>query len=85
MGQLRILCAALLAAFGAAVQAGPLAYVPNEKSATLSVIDTATDTRQADIPAGQPDREMVVTGPPKANAYAADGAPTPAALGFARA
>jgi glycyl-tRNA synthetase beta chain len=39
----------------------------------------------ADIPVGQPDREMVVTGPPKANAYAADGSPTPAALGFARA
>ncbi len=39
----------------------------------------------ADIPAGQPDREMVVTGPPKANAYAADGSPTPAAAGFARA
>jgi glycyl-tRNA synthetase beta chain len=39
----------------------------------------------ADIPAGQPDREMVVTGPPKANAYTADGSPTPAAVGFARA
>lgn len=39
----------------------------------------------ADIPAGQPDRDMVVTGPPKANAYAADGSPTPAAAGFARA
>ena len=30
-----------------------MAYVPNEKSATLSVIDTATDRRSADIPAGQ--------------------------------
>jgi glycyl-tRNA synthetase beta chain len=39
----------------------------------------------ADVPAGQPDRDMVVTGPPKANAYAADGSPTPAAAGFARA
>ncbi|MCX6560359.1 MAG: glycine--tRNA ligase subunit beta [Candidatus Aminicenantes bacterium] len=39
----------------------------------------------AEIPAGQPDRDMIVTGPPKANAYAADGSPTPAALGFARA
>ena len=38
----------------------------------------------AEIPAGQPDRDMVVTGPPKAAAFAADGSPTPAALGFAR-
>ena len=53
MAPLRTLCAVLLAAFGAAAQAGPLAYVPNEKSATLSVIDTSTDARQADIPAGQ--------------------------------
>ena len=49
MGLPRILCAALLAAFGAAVQAGPLAYVPNEKSATLSVIDTATDARHVAV------------------------------------
>ncbi|MDD8025100.1 MAG: glycine--tRNA ligase subunit beta [Acidobacteriota bacterium] len=39
----------------------------------------------AEIPAGQPDREMVVTGPPKAAAYAADGSPLPSAIGFARA
>ncbi len=38
----------------------------------------------AGLPAGQPDREMVVTGPPKSAAFAADGSPTPAALGFAR-
>ncbi len=38
----------------------------------------------AEIAAGQPDREMVVTGPPKAAAFGPDGAPTPAALGFAR-
>ena len=38
----------------------------------------------AEIPAGQPDREMVVTGPPKSAAFAADGSPTPAAMGFAR-
>ncbi|MBN1939913.1 MAG: glycine--tRNA ligase subunit beta [Candidatus Aminicenantes bacterium] len=38
----------------------------------------------ADLSAGQPDRDELVTGPPKAAAYAADGSPTPAALGFAR-
>jgi glycyl-tRNA synthetase beta chain len=38
----------------------------------------------ADIAAGQPDRDMVVTGPPKAAAYGPDGTPTPAAQGFAR-
>ena len=51
MAKRHLLCAALVAAWGAAAQAGPLAYVPNEKSATLSVIDTSTDARQADIPA----------------------------------
>ena len=70
MAPLRILCAALLAAFGAAVQAGPLAYVPNEKSATLSVIDTATDARQADIPAGQRPRGIAGGG---SRVYVTDG------------
>jgi len=37
-----------------------------------------------DFAAGQADREGLVTGPPKAAAYAPDGSPTPAALGFAR-
>ena len=37
-----------------------------------------------DFAEGQADREGLVTGPPKAAAYAADGSPTPAALGFAR-
>jgi YVTN family beta-propeller protein len=41
----------LLALFASPLLAAPFAYVPNEKSATLSVIDTATDQRQADIPA----------------------------------
>ena len=43
----------LIAAFAGAALAGPLAYVPNEKSATISVIDTATDQRLGDMPAGQ--------------------------------
>jgi len=38
----------------------------------------------AGLPEGQEAREEVVTGPPKSAAYAADGSPTPAALGFAR-
>lgn len=38
----------------------------------------------ADLAEGQAAREAVVTGPPKAAAFAADGAPTAAALGFAR-
>jgi glycyl-tRNA synthetase beta chain len=38
----------------------------------------------AELAAGQADRDELVTGPPKAAAYAADGSPTPAALGFAR-
>ena len=37
-----------------------------------------------DLAAGQADREGLVTGPPKSAAYAPDGSPTPAALGFAR-
>jgi glycyl-tRNA synthetase beta chain len=38
----------------------------------------------ADMAPGQEDREEIVTGPPKAAAFAADGSPTPAALGFAK-
>ncbi|MCJ7565275.1 MAG: glycine--tRNA ligase subunit beta, partial [Candidatus Aminicenantes bacterium] len=38
----------------------------------------------ADLAEGQEAREETVTGPPKAVAFAADGTPTPAALGFAR-
>ncbi len=38
----------------------------------------------AELAPGQADRDELVTGPPKAAAFAADGSPTPAALGFAR-
>ncbi|MCX6562710.1 MAG: glycine--tRNA ligase subunit beta [Candidatus Aminicenantes bacterium] len=38
----------------------------------------------AELAEGQEAREQIVTGPPKAVAFAADGAPTAAALGFAR-
>ena len=37
-----------------------------------------------ELPAGQADRDEFITGPPKAAAFAADGSPMPAALGFAR-
>jgi glycyl-tRNA synthetase beta chain len=39
----------------------------------------------ADLPEGQAAGEQVVIGPPKSAAFAPDGTPTPAALGFARA
>ncbi|MBB3224913.1 hypothetical protein [Pseudoduganella umbonata] len=50
-----VLATLTLAAVSLSVGAGaaPLAYVPNEKSATLSVIDTATATRIGDIAVGQ--------------------------------
>ena len=52
--RLHVLFSAILLATGcSAVLAGPLAYVPNEKSASLSVIDTATDQRVADIAVGE--------------------------------
>jgi glycyl-tRNA synthetase beta chain len=38
----------------------------------------------ADLAGGQEDREALVTGPPKAAAFAPDGTPTAATLGFAR-
>ncbi|MDP2915229.1 MAG: glycine--tRNA ligase subunit beta [Candidatus Aminicenantes bacterium] len=38
----------------------------------------------AELAEGQEAREQIITGPPKAVAFGADGAPTPAALGFAR-
>jgi YVTN family beta-propeller protein len=38
---------------GIAAQAAPFAYVPNEKSGSVSVIDTAAGTRTGDIAVGQ--------------------------------
>ena len=38
----------------------------------------------AELAEGQEAREQIITGPPKAVAFGPDGAPTPAALGFAR-
>ena len=47
-----------IAALSTAALAAPFAYVPNEKSGTLSVIDTETDAVVAEIEAG---REGVAT------------------------
>ena len=40
--------------------ANPLAYVPNEKTGTLSVIDTTTDKVVAEIPAGSRPRGLAL-------------------------
>ena len=44
------LCVCVLASLGVTARAAPFAYVPNEGSASLSVIDTATDQVVAEIP-----------------------------------
>ena len=54
------LLAALWAALVLPVAAAPLAYVPNEKSATVSVIDTADDHVQGSFPVGQRPRGIAV-------------------------
>jgi glycyl-tRNA synthetase beta chain len=54
--------------------------------ASLRVISTCRRLIvSADLPEGQASNEQVITGPPKSAAFAPDGTPTPAALGFARA
>jgi YVTN family beta-propeller protein len=45
----------------ATVLAAPFAYVPNEKSGTLSVIDTENDTVVAEIKAGDKPRGLAVS------------------------
>ena len=59
----------LLAA--AIAQAGPLAYVSNEGSGTLSVIDTATDAVLYELPAGAKPRGAVIS-PDGRRAYVSD-------------
>ena len=51
----------LLALTPVAVAAEPFAYVPNEGSGTLSVIDTANDRLVSEVPAGQKPRGTVVS------------------------
>src|SRR5438067_913514 len=49
-----------LAAPPALLHAEPFAYVPNEGSGTVSVIDTATDRVVAELPGGSKPRGMAV-------------------------
>ena len=58
----------LAAALPLAAIAQPFAYVPNEGSGSLSVIDTATDKVVAEIPVGTKPRGTVV-GPDARTAY----------------
>ncbi len=58
------LCPALLAGALLAPSVGltaPFAYVPNEKSGTLSIIDTADDTVVAEIKSGDKPRGLAVS------------------------
>ncbi|MGH8761430.1 MAG: YncE family protein, partial [Burkholderiales bacterium] len=53
--------AALLLTASIAACAAPFAYVANEESGTLSVIDTATDQVVREIPAGRKPRGMALS------------------------
>jgi YVTN family beta-propeller protein len=52
--------ALVLATIANAGHAAPFAYVPNEKSGTVSVIDTATDTVVREIAAGKRPRGIAI-------------------------
>ena len=56
---LSCLAAIVAAGFCATSMAAPVAYVPNEKSGTISVIDTETDSVVAEIKAGDKPRGLV--------------------------
>ena len=56
------LAAAGLLVWQAVVNAAPFAYVPNEGSGTVSVIDTASDEVVATIPAGKKPRGLAISG-----------------------
>ncbi|MEP7139862.1 MAG: cytochrome D1 domain-containing protein, partial [Caldimonas sp.] len=68
---LRFLAAAVLGAAASTAGAAPFAYVPNEGSGTLSVIDTATDQVVGEIAVGQKPRGTVVS-PDGRTAYVSD-------------
>lgn len=68
----------------AAKLSGDLAAAGISRSGLRAFSTTRRLILTADLAAGQPDRDEFITGPPRAAAYAADGRPTPAALGFAR-
>ena len=56
-----LLVALALAVAPLAGAAAPFAYVPNEGSGTLSIIDTATDQVVGEVPVGQKPRGTVVS------------------------
>ena len=53
---------ALAASLPASLLAAPFAYVPNEGTGTISVIDTANDEVVADMPGGAKPRGLAVGG-----------------------
>ena len=57
----RTLVFSLSLGISSAALAAPFAYVPNEKSGTISIIDTATDTVVGDMPAGTKPRGLAVS------------------------
>ena len=57
----RLVLIALTAALPLLARAAPMAYVPNEGSGTLSIIDTATDEVVAEVPVGKKPRGTVVS------------------------
>src|SRR4249920_2836135 len=62
MRSLRSFTAAVLVAFASAAVAAPIAYVPNEGSGDVSVIDTATDKVTATLKLAQKARGVAVSG-----------------------
>ena len=56
---LAVFCAATVLTGAAFAQ--PYAYVPNEKSGTISIIDTATDLVTGEIKAGEKPRGIAVS------------------------
>src|SRR6059058_4061710 len=58
---LRVLLMVIFSGCTGLAAAAPLAYVPNEKSGTLSVVDTATDTVTRTIATGGKPRGTAVS------------------------
>ena len=58
---LQVSSGTVLLALAATLSAAPFAYVPNEKSGTISVIDTATDRVMGEIKAGDRPRGLAVS------------------------
>jgi len=55
------LTAALLMSFSASLMAAPFAYVPNEGSGTISIIDTQTDAVAGEIAIGGKPRGIAIS------------------------